>query len=391
MPDTGPEVPNPRGNRLWGTVSEFPPEKIRVLVEAAATVAGQTDLSSLLRATATTAVDLTGAKYGALGVLGEHGTLVDFISVGMDESEAKRISHYPRGIGVLGTITRTGATVRVADVNHHPDSAGYPAHHPQMETFLGVPVRVGDRVFGNLYLAEKEGGFTAADETIVELLAVTAGSAVATLRMQERLRRAALQEDRERIARDLHDSIIQDLFAIGLGLQTAMGHLDHDSGTVRTRMTDAVDRLDETIGALRRYIFDLRPPVWARPSISTEIRRLVSDLAEPYGVEVGVDVDCPPDTPEPPLSDHVIAVVKESVSNALRHAEARTIDVRVACDGARVLVNVADDGLGFDPESEHGGLGLRNLVRRVAAVGGEYVLDTAPGKGTVVTVSFPIA
>ena len=371
-------------------MTELTPQRIRSLVEAAASVAGQTDLSSLLRATVATAIDLTGAKYGAIGVLGEHGSLVDFISQGMDEAEIKRISHYPRGTGVLGTITRQAKTVRIDEIADHPDSVGFPEHHPPMHTFLGVPVRVGDRVFGNLYLTEKEGGFTPQDETVLELLAVTAGAAVATLRLQERLRRAALQEDRERIARDLHDSIIQDLFAIGLGLQTAVGHLGHDAETVRARITDAVDRLDETISALRRYIFDLRPPVWARPSLSTEIRRLVADLSEPYGVDVGIDVDCPPDTPEPPLSDHIVSVVKESVSNALRHSQARTIDVRVACDGTRLLVNIADDGAGFDPDAEHGGLGLRNLARRVTAVGGEYVLDTAPGKGTVVSVWFPL-
>lgn len=371
-------------------MTDFTPQRIRVLVEAAAGVAGQTDLSSLLRTTVATALELTGAEYGALGVLGEHGSLVDFITLGMDEADVKLISHYPRGTGVLGTITRHGATVRLDEIADHTDSVGFPEHHPPMHTFLGVPVRVGDRIFGNLYLTEKPGGFSAEDETIVELLAVTAGSAVATLRLQERLRRSALQEDRERIARDLHDSIIQDLFAIGLGLQTAMGHLDHDTETVRTRVSDAVDRLDDSIGALRRYIFDLRPPVWARPSLSTEIRHLVIDLSEPYGIDVGLEVDCPPDTPEAPLTDHIVAVIKESVSNALRHAQATTIDVRVACDGNRLLINVADNGAGFDPDGEHGGMGLRNLARRVGAVGGEYVLDTAPGKGTVVTVWFPL-
>ncbi len=371
-------------------MSGFTPQSIRDLVDAAASVAGQTDLSSLLRATITTAIDLTEARYGAIGVLGEHGTLVDFIPIGMDEALIKRMSHYPRGPGVLGTITRKGVTLRLDEISDHPDSVGFPEHHPPMHTFLGVPVRVGDRVFGNLYLAEKAGGFTEDDETTAELLAVTAGAAVATLRLQERLRLVALQEDRERIARDLHDSIIQDLFAIGLSLQTAMGRVDTEPEVVRTRLNDAVDRLDESISSLRRYIFDLRPPVWARPSLASELRGLLSDLSEAYGVEVGLDVDCPPDIPEPPLSDHVIAVVKESVSNALRHSKARTIDVRVVCDGPRIRVNIADDGIGFDPNTERAGLGLRNLKGRVTTVGGEYDLDTAPGKGTVVSVSFPL-
>ena len=372
-------------------MSGFTPERIRTLIAAAAGVAGQTDLSSLLRTLITTAMEITGARYGAIGILGEHGTMVEFIPVGMDDSVIKLIPHYPRGTGVLGTITRQGETVRLDEISRHPDAVGFPANHPPMHTFLGLPVRVGERVLGNLYLTEKEGGFTHDDEMIGELLATTAGAAVTTLRLQERLRRSALQEDRERIAHDLHDSIIQDLFAIGLSLQTAVGRIDTDAPTVRVRITDAVDRLDETIGALRRFIFDLRPPVWARPSLASEISRVVTDLSGSYGVDVGIDVDCPPEMPEPPLTDHILAVIKESVSNSLRHSGGRTIDVRVVCDGSRVLVNVVDDGAGFDPDRDHTGLGLRNLARRVAAVGGEYILDTSPGKGTVVSVTFPMS
>ncbi|WKZ83448.1 MAG: GAF domain-containing sensor histidine kinase [Acidimicrobiia bacterium] len=370
---------------------DFSSERIRDLVVAAANVAGQIDLSSLLHSTVTTAVELTGARYGALGVLGEHGTLVDFVHVGMSPEDAARISHFPRGDGVLGTITRRAETVRLEDVADHPDSVGFPEHHPAMHSFLGVPVRVGDRVFGNLYLTEKEGGFTDADQTLVEFLAVTAGAAVSTIRLQQRLRRAALQEDRERIARDLHDSIIQDLFALGLDLQRASGQVRSEPESVEQRLASGVDRLDDAIASLRRYIFDLRPPLWARPEMDVELRRLVTDISAPYGIAVGVEVDCPPQVPEPPLSDHVLAVVKETVSNALRHARASSIDVRVACDGSRLLISVVDDGVGFDPSVQYGGLGLPNLVRRVNVVGGEYKLDSAPGKGTVVMVSLPLS
>jgi signal transduction histidine kinase len=323
-------------------------------------------------------------------VLGEHGSLVEFIHEGMDDEVVAKIPHLPRGEGVLGSITRSLSSVRINDVSEHPDAAGFPEHHPAMESFLGVPVRVGDRIFGNLYLTDKPGGFTEEDELLGEFLAVTAGAAVSTLRLQERIRRAALHEDRERIARDLHDSIIQDLFAVGLSLQTATNQVSTQPNVVRDRLVDAVDRLDVTIAALRRYIFDLRPPVWARPGLATEVSRLVADIAEPYGVDVGSDVDCPPGVPSPPVTDHVLAVVKESVSNALRHSGARTVDVRVACSGKELTVNVADNGSGFDPVADSDGMGLSNLERRVEAVGGKYELDTAPGKGTVVSVVFPL-
>jgi len=372
-------------------VNGLDPDRIRDLVEAAAGVAGQVELSAILRSTVETATELTGARYGALGVLGDHGTLLDFVHIGMTDDQAKAIGHFPRGEGVLGTITRHAETLRLDDMTEHPDSVGFPDHHPRMTTFLGTPVRVGERIFGNLYLTEKPGGFTEQDAVLIELLAVTAGAAVATLRLQERLRRAALHEDRERIARDLHDSIIQDLFAVGLGMQSLMGAVDGDPESVRARLDDFVDRLDTTISRLRRYIFDLRPPVWARPQLSTELRALVAELSEPHDADVGVDVDCPPDVPEPPVAASLVAVVKEAVSNSLRHAHASTIHVRVSCDGDRVIVHVSDDGTGFDVDADYPGLGLGNMARRAAAAGGSCTIDSVPKKGTIVRAEFPLA
>lgn len=371
-------------------VRDLRPKVIRELVEAAADVARQTDLSALLKSTVETAMELTGARYGALGVLGEHGGLVDFVHVGFASGVARQIGHLPRGSGVLGTISHAGGTVRIDKITTHDDFVGFPDAHPEMTTFLGVPVRVGDRVFGNLYLADKEDGFDEEDEMLVEFLAVTAGAAVSTLRMQERLRRAALHEDRERIARDLHDSIIQDLFAVGLGLQASAGKLETDPAAVHTQLDATIERLDATIASLRRYIFDLRPPVWARPSLSAQLESIVKELAEPHGVEVGIDIDCPPDVPTIPTVDDLLAVIKEAVSNALRHAEASAVDIRVVCEGSRVRASVSDNGRGFEPEAEHDGLGLANMNARVAAADGSLFIDSAPGRGTVVHVAFPL-
>jgi len=366
------------------------PERIAGLVEGAASVAGHVELSGLLRSTVEIAMELTGARYGALGVLGEHGGMVHFLHAGMDDRTAAAIPHLPKGIGVLGTITRAGRTIRLDEVTAHPDAVGFPEGHPAMRTFLGVPVRVGDRVFGNLYLTDKEGGFTEEDETLVEFLALTAGSAVSTLRLQERLRRAALLEERERIARDLHDSIIQDLFAVGLSIQAQANQIDPVHDEVRRRLDDAVEKLDGTITSLRRFIFDLRPPVWARPSLRQQLADLVGQLSGPYQARVALEVSCPPDLPAPHLGDELLAVVKEALSNALRHSGAAGIDVRVDGNEERVVVAVADDGAGFDPAHAPRGMGLANMAGRVEAAGGSFHLDTAPGKGTVVRASFPV-
>ena len=370
--------------------SRLSPERIAGLVEGAASVAGHVELSGLLRSTVEIDMELTGARYGALGVLGEQGGLVHFLHAGMDEATAAAIPHLPKGIGVLGAITRAGRIIRLDDVAAHPEAVGFPEGHPAMSTFLGVPVRVGDRVFGNLYLTEKQGGFTEEDETLVEFLALTAGSAVSTLRLQERLRRAALLEERERIARDLHDSIIQDLFAVGLSIQAQANQMDPVHADVRERLDAAVEKLDETITALRRFIFDLRPPVWARPSLRQQLADLVGQLSGPYEARVMLDFSCPPDLLPTHLGDELLAVVKEALSNALRHSGAADIDVRVDAGEDRVVVTVADDGGGFDPGRAHRGMGLANMAGRVEAAGGSFRVDSAPGKGTVVRAEFPV-
>lgn len=371
--------------------SGFTPDRVAGLVEGAASVAAEVDLTGLLRSTVTIAMDITGARYGALGVLGDHGGLVDFVHMGMGDDLARRIGHLPRGSGVLGALTRTGRTIRIEDITSHPDSVGFPDHHPPMGAFLGVPVAVGDRVFGNLYLTEKDGGFTDDDEILVEFLAVTAGSAINTLRMQERLRRALVIEDRERIARDLHDSIIQDLFAVGLGIQASMAKIEEAPDTVRNQLDAAVEKIDETIGSLRRYIFDLRPPVWARPSLRRELADLVGQLSSPYAAVVNLDVACEDDIVPADLAGELVQIVKESLSNALRHSGATEITVRVGCGQSQVVLSVSDDGRGFDiAGAARTGLGLANMADRVAAAGGSFRVDTSDD-GTTVRASFPLS
>lgn len=387
-----PKVPIsdlPEPGRTLAIVERLGTQRMRELVEAAATVAGQVDLAALLRASVATAMELTGARYGALGVIGDQGGLSEFVHRGIAPEVVVEIGDPPKGHGVLGTITRLGQTVRLDDIAEHPDSVGFPANHPPMKGFLGVPVRAGETVFGNLYLTEKDGGFSSSDETLVEFLAVTAGAAVSTLRLQERLRRVALQEDRERIARDLHDSLIQDLFAVGLGLQSSLAQLESDPGAVRDRIDSAVDQLDSTIGSLRRFIFDLRPPRWARRDLEADIRLLVADLSRPHRVSVEVDVDPATATIDAETTGHLIAIVREALSNALRHARASAISIRVWTESDRVGATIADDGEGFDVSSAPGGLGLSNIARRAAEAGGRHTVESSPGSGTTVRVEMP--
>jgi signal transduction histidine kinase len=359
-------------------------DQVSRLVTAAASVASATDLTSALRGSVTTGRDLTGARYAALGILGRHGSLVDFVHVGMDAATVARIGHLPEGRGVLGTITRVGETVRIDKISQHPDSVGFPAGHPPMDTFLGVPVRIGGDVFGNLYLTEKPGGFSDHDQAMVEAMAVIAGAAVSTARLQQRLRRVAVIEDRERIARDLHDAIIQDLFAVGLGLQGIAQRIGEPA--VAGRLEDAVERLDLAIASLRRFIFDLKPS--GQATLEQELRALCDRLAAPYGAEVDLELATPDPLPRG-LTDDLLRMVGESVSNALRHSGVGTVEVRVEEAAGTVAITVVDHGIGFDTSKVRGGSGLPNLRARAELLGGSLSVDSAPAQGTAVRIILP--
>ena len=358
------------------------------LVAAAASVAEAGELSDVLARTVETAMKLTGAPYGALGVLGAHGVVREFIHRGVDATTAASIGHPPEGKGVLGAITREPGALRLEDLAHHPDSVGFPPHHPVMTTFLGAPIRVGEHVFGNLYLTNKEGGFDERDEAMVLALAAVAGSAITTARLQQRLRRIAVAEDRERIARDLHDEVIQDLFAVGLSLQALAQRVA--DGSVGQELKQAAVRLDDGITSLREYIFDLHPPVWAVPGLDRELEVLLDRFRNANGPVLTVELDGPAYEVSLPVREEVLAIVKEAVSNAVRHGFPQTINVTISMDDQWLVAQIVDDGRGFDPYAVSSGLGLENLRERSRRLGGSAAIVSSAGAGTTVRVALPL-
>jgi GAF domain-containing protein len=202
------------------------PRSLRQLLDAVLTIGSDLDLPAMLQRIIEAAVALVDARYGALGVLDESRTrLAQFITVGLDDETYRAIGDLPEGHGILGLLIVDAKPLRLPDLSEHPDSYGFPPHHPPMRSFLGVPIRVRDEVFGNLYLTDKTSAevFTDVDEELVIGLAAAAGVAIENARLHARVQELALVEDRERIARDLHDSIVQRLFATGLSLQAPPG------------------------------------------------------------------------------------------------------------------------------------------------------------------------
>lgn len=366
----------------------IPVERFKALTEAAAAVVGTAQLESVLARLVETAKETTGAKYAALGVIGEHKTLIEFVHRGVDEETVRRIGHLPEGRGVLGTLIRERATIRLDRISDHPDSYGFPEGHPVMETFLGVPVATSTDAFGNLYLTDKPGGFTEEDELIVGALAAVAGSAVETARLRSRLARLAVMEDRERIGRDLHDSIIQDLFATGLELQ-GLASISQDeklSGPLHA----AVDRIDDIIDALRRIVADLGRR-GERSRFEEELRSHTSQLARAYEVAVFVSVEPPDLELEPDLASEVMPLIGEAVSNALRHSGTGVVDVSAELLADRLVLSVVDQGKGFKPDSVERGMGLDNLESRARLLGGQVSVRSVIGAGTVVEVVLPLS
>ena len=369
-----------------------PPPTLQHLLDAVAAVGADLDLPAILHRVVDAATHLVDARYGALGVLDEAGTgLSDFITVGLDEQQHRAIGELPKGHGILGLLIIDREPIRLPDLTRHPDSYGFPPNHPVMTSFLGVPLRVRDAVFGNLYLTEKRSGgpFTELDETLVVGLAVAAGVAIENARLHARVQEMAIAEDRERIARDLHDTVIQRLFATGLSLQGAVRLADRPE--LAERIEAAVEDLDLTVKHIRSAIFGLESS--RRSSVGgarSEVMALCREAVGPLGFEPHVLFDGPIDTVvEGALALDLLASLREAFSNAARHAGASRVEVSLRVADGALTLSVIDNGVGVRPVVEPSGHGLRNMAQRAQRNGGSCTVVAAEPTGTRVDWQVP--
>jgi signal transduction histidine kinase len=531
-------------------------ERYERLLEAGLALAGDLALPATLQRIVELAAGLAGARYGALGVLGRDGVITEFITTGVSVEERAAIGHIPHGRGILGVLIDDARPLRLHDIAEDPRSVGLPPNHPPMRSFLGVPVMARGRVYGNLYLAEKQGGedFDAGDERALTLLAGQAGAAIeaaqlyeeasdraqrleaireittailagtdtgellelivgharalvgadlATLalpvdderlaveaadglladelrgtvflaegsvtgevlrtgkavvladaasdgrsaqpivragvgpavfvplavrgrtlgtltvanasggvllretavqlvetfaeqaavaleyaRLQGELQRLAVLEDRERIAKELHDGAIQALFAVGMGLQGSA--LLAGDPELRDRLQNAVEELDRVIRDLRNYIFGLRPGILADRQLDQALQGLVEEFQRRTGMVAVAEVDPAAAAELAGRAGDVVQLTREALSNVSRHAKAVTCRVSLYTDEHGGVLEIDDDGRGFDPSRPTGpGQGLRNLRERAAGLGGRAQVDSTPGQGTRVRVTIP--
>jgi signal transduction histidine kinase len=348
----------------------------------------QAELQELIEMTIVAAVDLTGSRYGALGVVNEHGRLIAFHHKGLSPDQAARIGDDPVGRGVLGDISVHGLSVRTEDITSHSGYTGVPEHHPTMSSFLGVPVTAGGRIFGNLYVTNRESPFDADDEAVMTSLAVAAGAGINAIRMSHELTDRALGEDRNRIARDVHDLIIQSLFAVGLDLQSQSLRVGDPEASASLNASSMA--IDGAIEDLRRLIYDLHEDVDRRASLAEEVDALVMTLSSPFNIPVEVSFRGAVPTLGGSVLDDVLQIVREATSNALRHSGATVVTVTVVVDERSLFLSISDDGDGFEASETEHGLGLANMRTRASRAGGELNIVSGDGPGTTVEARIPV-
>jgi signal transduction histidine kinase len=368
--------------------------RLRAVDEAARAVAGVLSVDRVLQVIVDRVRELVDARYAALGIVDATGRIDRFITSGIARAARDAIGEPPRGRGILGHIIRGGQALRIADMDTDPRRAGFPPNHPPMRSFLGVPVTVKGRLIGDLYLTDKRGReeFTDEDQKLVETFALHAGIAIDNARLHEQVQRLAIVEERERIGRDLHDGIIQSIYAVGLSLEDVPELMDEDPADAKARVDRAIEALDKTIRDIRNFIFGLRPELLQGMALAAGLSALVEEFRVNTMGDAEVradDVDLGEITADE--TGQLLIIAREALSNVARHARASRATVDLRSTPERIVLAIEDNGTGFAVEAARAPThqGLANMRNRAHALGATIVIDSAPGAGTRIIVTLP--
>jgi len=375
-------------------------ERLAALESATRAIAAELDVDWVLQLIVDRVRDLIGARYAALGIADGRGRIERFITSGITPEERAAIGHVPRGHGLLGLIISEGRTVRTQEIGAHPARSGFPDNHPAMTTFLGVPVMLKGRSVGNLYLTDKvDGGtFTEEDEHLVEMFAVHAAIAIENARLHDQVQRLAIVEERERIGKDLHDGIIQSIYAVGLSLEDVPDLIEDDRTDAVARVDRAIDALNLVIADIRSYILRLRPTDGEDEDPVEALARLGEEFRMHAVVELDVDLAAGADllrSLEPDRRSDLLFVAREALSNVARHSGATQAELVLAGVGGMLALVVEDNGRGFDPAAVGGPdalgrhQGLRNMHDRAVAMGGTFTVERPGSSGARIIVRVP--
>ncbi|HMJ37016.1 MAG TPA: GAF domain-containing sensor histidine kinase [Baekduia sp.] len=368
---------------------------LKAVSDAVLAVARQHSVDDVLQRLVDSARELAGARYAALGIPDGEGGFRRFLVAGMSDELIARLGPLPRSHGVLGAMLESPAPVRTEDLHEHPRFGGWwPDGHPDMRSFLGVPIVAPEGVIGAFYLTHKEGApaFDDGDQELIELLAAHAAIAITNARLYERSRELSILSERNRLALELHDAVSQKLFGLVLTAESAGTLLDRDADGARAQVDRLGQLAGEALDELRALILELRPPDLVRDGLCGALRKHVEALDRLHATEIDLDADDGVSAGGDGTRDaEVLRIAQEAIANAVQHAGADHVSVRIASatepDGLRL--SVADDGGGFDPaapELRARRLGLTSMEERAARLGARLTIRSAPGAGTTVTL-----
>jgi signal transduction histidine kinase len=315
-----------------------------------------------------------------------------FIYTGIDEAQARQLGTPPVGRGLLGALARYDTPLRLDDITIDSRFTGWPAGHPDMSVFLGVPIRAGGQTVGSLYMTRVRGraAFTAEDELAAVMLALQVAVAVSAAISRERTSRVAVLEERVGIAHDLHDGLIQSLYALGLEWQVLADDQALTAEALREAMTASIGRVNEVIADIRGYIEALEADVpRTTPVLDLDLAHTVQRLV-PQGVDVVLRVSAPAlQELSARESEDLLFIAREAVSNAVRHGSPTKIAVDVRQTDSEIALTVQDNGIGFDEFAVRTGFGTITMRTRAARLGADLTVLSVQGMGTTVRVALP--
>ncbi|MGZ4327803.1 MAG: GAF domain-containing sensor histidine kinase [Solirubrobacteraceae bacterium] len=369
---------------------------LKAVSDAVLAVASKLSVEEVLQRLVDSARELAGARYAALGIPDGEGGFRRFLVSGMSDQLIAAMGPLPRTHGMLGAMLDAAAPYRTEDIHEDPRFRGWwPRRHPDMRSFLGVPIVSADGVIGAFYLTEKQGGttFDADDEAVIELLASHAAIAITNARLYERSRELSIISERNRLALELHDVVSQKLFSVMLTAEAAAAQLDRDPDAARAQLERLRELARESLDELRSLILGLRPPELERDGLEGALRKELEMLAHVHGIEIELEVDgagaAGGSNGNGEREFAILRIAHEALNNAVRHSRADHITVRLSQRPDVVTVEVRDDGVGFDPQradvrSRH--LGLTSMEERARELGGRLEIRSAPGSGTAVVL-----
>ncbi len=369
--------------------------QLAALNEAALAIASELTLEKVLSQIVESSRDLVGAQYAALGVPNAEGQLETFVYSGMPSELANLIPNLPQGHGLLGVLIADPQPIRIPRISDDKRSVGFPAQHPPMESFLGVPVMAGNDVLGNLYLTNKLefDEFSEYDVELVQMLAAHVAVAIQNARLYEQVGRLAIVDERARIGMDLHDGVIQSIYAVGLILESTRLEIQkRHMAEADDLLENAIEGLNDTIRDIRNFILDLRPHRFSG-NLEQGLSRLVREFQANTMIPVTLSV--PPDVVamlSTPVVRAIFLTTQEALANIARHARASQVSITARRGSKGVELVITDNGRGFDASTirQAVGHGLANMRARAEELRGTFKIQTTPGKGTTVSLTFPI-